>query len=70
MTSSRSARRPPSPSETSKMINQNRLKLQEERMNLIEKLKEEVLVGLKEELKDKKKYKKLIKELIVQVLYR
>lgn len=68
MTSSRGARRPASPSETSKTINQNRLKLQEERMNLIEKLKEEVLVGLKEELKDQKKYRKLIKELIVQVV--
>jgi hypothetical protein len=49
------------------MINQNRLRLQEERMSLISTLRTEVMTQLKEDLKDKKKYKKLIKELIVQV---
>lgn len=67
MTRSSRERRLRSSRETSRMINENRLRLQEERMNLIEKLKDEVLVSLKEELKDKNKYKKLMKELIVQV---
>jgi ABC-type phosphate transport system auxiliary subunit len=50
------------------MVNQERLRVQEERMKLLSQLQNEVLEELKKELTDKAKYKKLIKELIVQVL--
>jgi hypothetical protein len=43
--------------------------VQTKRLELLDRLRDDVMVQLKKELTDKTKYKKLMKELIVQVLY-
>jgi hypothetical protein len=42
--------------------------VQTKRLELLDRLRDDVMVQLKKELTDKTKYKKLMKELIVQVL--
>ena len=54
--------------EKSRKVNETRLEVQNHRNNLLEKVKEEFTVNLREEIKNKEKYKTLLRNLILQGL--